>query len=187
MAKYYNLSLNNLKNRLRAFKPVLNQRALQVIADEEDTIIQMITEEQLFNRGEDGRGVSIESYAPYKASTIKYKNRKNQPTDRVTLKDKGNFYKSLSLILDEQGFYIWPDKEKSGEKSDYFYGKRDFITGKYRYALRLSDENLKILIRDHIKPKLINIMRSWIINTGTVDDIRAFNKKYPKTTQTKRR
>lgn len=184
---YFNLSLNNLKNRLRAFKPVLNQRALQVIASEEDTIIQMITEEQLFDRGEDGRGISIESYAPYALSTIKYKNRKNQPTDRVTLKDKGNFYKSLSLVLDEQGFYIWPDKEKSGEKSDYFYGKRDFLMGRYPYSVRLSDENLKILLRDHVRPKLISIMRSWIINEGTPEDIRKFNKKYPKTSRAKRR
>lgn len=179
---YFNLALKNLQNRLRAFKPVLNERFLQLILDNEDSIIQLITEDQLFGRGEDGRGISLGSYKP---GTIRYKKRKNQPTDRVTLKDKGNFYKSLKVVLTkDEGFYVESDFARSGDASDYFYGKRDYLLGKYPYALRLSDENLKALIATIIKPKVIEWMRSYLLEerlqTGDTSKLDKFNKKYPK-------
>lgn len=53
------------------------------------------TQDQLF-QGVDATGVDLKSiggdYTPF---TKAYKKRKGQPTNRVTLKDSGNFYRSI--------------------------------------------------------------------------------------------
>lgn len=51
--------------------------------------------DQLYNQGIDSGGNSIGAYA---ASTVARKRSKGQPTDRVTLKDTGAFYKTFDLI-----------------------------------------------------------------------------------------
>lgn len=38
----------------------------------------------------------------YKPSTIKAKLRKHQPYDRVTLKDKGNFYRRMKVFYNKR-------------------------------------------------------------------------------------
>lgn len=175
--RYFNLSIANLRNRLRGFKPVLNEYFLQLIASEEDDIIRLITEDQLFDRGEDGRGISL---GDYKLSTIKYKKKKNQPTNRITLKDSGKFYASLRLITTEDGFYIEPDHNKSGEKTDNFFDKRDSLKKRYPYALRLSNENLNDIIATVIKSELVRRMKSYLLNQEVpqIEKINRFKKRY---------
>lgn len=78
---------------------------LKTITDNEDTqkfIIQTI-QDQLFNTGEDGLGNSLGTYKPF---TIQYKKRKNQPFDRITLKDTGDFYSSYYVKSFLGGFII---------------------------------------------------------------------------------
>ena len=88
----------------------------------EDDIIQEITEEQetqdflinllqdqLFTTGEDGNGVSLGDYSPV---TIAIKKRKGQPTDRITLKDTGEFYKSYFIVAYTGGFVVDADDLK---------------------------------------------------------------------------
>ena len=65
---------------------------------------------QLFETGEDGDGVSLGSYAN---STIEIKKRKNQPFDRVTLKDTGFFYSTYSVKPFNGGFEISADGKVS--------------------------------------------------------------------------
>jgi hypothetical protein len=78
---------------------------LKAITENEDTqkfIIQTI-QDQLFNSGEDGLGNSLGSYKPF---TIQYKKAKNQPFDRITLKDTGDFYSSYYVKSVLGGFII---------------------------------------------------------------------------------
>jgi len=88
----------------------------------EDDIIKEITEEQetqdflinllqdqLFTTGEDGNGVSLGDYSPV---TIEIKKRKGQPTDRITLKDTGEFYKSYFIVAYVGGFVVDADDLK---------------------------------------------------------------------------
>lgn len=49
---------------------------------------------------------------PYAASTIKRKQRKGQPTDRVTLKDTGDFYATISAQASESFVSIEGDTDK---------------------------------------------------------------------------
>lgn len=59
---------------------------------QEAPFLESLIQEQLF-RGEAPDGSKITP--PYRPRTIAYKKRKNQPFDRVTLKDKGDYYRSI--------------------------------------------------------------------------------------------
>lgn len=66
-------------------------------------IIDQQTNEQMY-KGEDSKGMQfVPSYA---LSTINAKKRKGQPTNRVTLKDTGDLYKSINVDAKTTEFII---------------------------------------------------------------------------------
>ena len=151
MAQYYNTSLRNLVYRLRNFKEILDDELTDEILNNEPLIIEMI-QGQLYS-GEDGYTKSI--YPPYAPRTVAKKIKKGQPFDRVTLRDTGEFYKSLHVAFDGDGFYIASVEQELSE----------ILKAKYGNAiLRLSDENLNILIRRYIRPSLIEKLKAKILN-----------------------
>lgn len=154
MAKYYNGSIRNLVYRLRKFKDILDQELKDEIMRNEEAIVKMVAEEQLYEHGIEGRGIGIASYKPYAPRTIKKKQRKGQPYDRVTLRDTGEFHKSLKVVFDDNGFYV----TSTDDKAQYLlkrYGKTIF---------RLTDENLKILLNEYIRPSLKAKLKNFIQN-----------------------
>lgn len=72
----------------------------------QDEIIRLNTIDQLFDRGIDSTGASLGEYQPF---TITVKQRKGQPTDRVTLYDEGDFYRSFVVIVNADSFDIEAD------------------------------------------------------------------------------
>ena len=102
---YFNTSIRNLAWRLRKFEEVLAKNLAKEMHAHEDEIIEMI-QHQLYDKGINGAGVEIKSYMPYKPSTIRKKQKKGQPFDRVTLRDTGQWYNSLVLVDDIEGFFI---------------------------------------------------------------------------------
>lgn len=154
MPKYYNASLRNLVYRLRKYKDILEQELKEEIMRNEEVITRMIAEEQLYDLGIEGRGIEIKSYAPYAPRTIKNKKRKGQPYDRVTLRDTGEFHRSLKVVFDDSGFYV----TSTDDKAKYLlekYGKTIF---------RLTNENLTILLNDYIRPSLKEKFKNYILN-----------------------
>lgn len=146
MTRYYNTSLRNLQYRLRRFKDDLNKHLEDIILSKEEEIINIVTQEQLFKEGINGKGIKIMDYQPYRPSTIKAKIRKGQPTNRVTLRDTGKFYKSMFLVFEPDGFYI----TSSDDKAKYLikkYGEEIF---------RITDSNLTKFLREHIRKELVN-------------------------------
>ena len=114
----------------------------------------MIARDQLYDRGIEGRGISIMSYQPYAVSTVKRKQRKGQPWDRVTLRDTGEFHDSLHVEFDGEGFYV----TSTDDKAKYLlarYGKTIF---------RLTDENLSELLNNYIKPELTEKLKEKILH-----------------------
>lgn len=154
MANYYNASLRNLTYRLRKFKDILDQELKEEILRNEDVIIRMIVDDQLYEQGIEGRGTSIMEYMPYTIRTIKNKQKKGQPYDRVTLRDTGKFHDSLRVEFDDNGFYVVSDDDKAPELLEK-YGKTIF---------RLTNENLNTLIKEHIRPSLQEKLKKYIIN-----------------------
>lgn len=154
MANSFNLTLKNLVYRLRQFSDILDRELKDEILRHEDVIIRMIAEEQLYDLGIEGKGVAIASYMPYRSSTIKRKQKKGQPTDRVTLKDTGKLYASLRVECGSLGFYVTSSEDKA-----------KYLLAKYgKTIFRLTDNNLKVLLNDYIRPSLKEKMKNYILN-----------------------
>lgn len=108
-------------------------------------ICDMNTEQQLYERGENALGVSISDYMPYAPLTIDIKTMKGQPTDRVTLRDTGDFHESFFIRADNNGFTI--------DATDW---KREKLVNKYgRQIFGLTDENKTYLAKEILLPELI--------------------------------
>lgn len=66
-------------------------------------IIKLNTIDQLFDDGIDSLGDSLGEYSPF---TVELKKIKGQPTDRITLKDTGKFYKTFKIEIKNDSFFI---------------------------------------------------------------------------------
>lgn len=150
--KRYNATIRNLEYRLRRFKDSLPALLEDIIKDKEDVIVSAIADDQLYRRGINGKGEKIMSYAPYKPRTIQRKKKKGQPTTRVTLRDTGEFHKSMYVVFDSEGFYITASDEK-----------KPFLVKKYGEKIfRLTDSNFSRIIRSHIRKELVKRLRNII-------------------------
>lgn len=94
----------------------------RAVQENTDKIIELNVE-QLYEYGTNSLGISIDTYAPYSPYTVRVKKEKGQPTDRVTLRDTGDFHKSFEVVIGPVGFYITATDyktnmliEKYGEK-----------------------------------------------------------------------
>ena len=71
--------------------------------DLQNNIIKLNTIDQLFNEGIDSLGDSLGEYSPF---TVELKKAKGQPTNRITLKDTGDFYKTFKVEVKDDSFFI---------------------------------------------------------------------------------
>ena len=165
--KTYNASLRNLEYRLRAFKDELPKHLERAIMAKEDAIVSAVSNDQLYRRGVDGKEVKIMSYRPYTPVTVKIKQKRGQPTTRVTLKNTGAFYAGMRVVYTSNGFYITSDDWKT-EKLVAKYGPLIF---------RLTDKNLTRLLRVHIRKEIVRCIKQ----AARVAKYRAnYEKKYGK-------
>lgn len=147
MTKYYNASIRNLTNRLRKIKDSLPNYLEDAVWDSEQAIVSAIFNDQLYRRGINGKDVKIMSYAPYKASTIKNKRRKGQPTTRVTLRDTGDFA--------GEGFVKFVDGPSGGFAVTSADWKTEKLVGKYGPEIfRLTNKNFNRILNTHIRKRL---------------------------------
>lgn len=150
--KRYNATLRNLEHRLRIFKDSLPTLLEDIVRSKEDVIVSAIADDQLYRRGINGKGEKIMEYAPYAARTIENKKRKGQPTTRVTLRDTGDFHRSMHVIFDSEGFYITSDDEKA-----------KYLVKKYGGEIyRLTDKNFTRIIRSHVRKELVKRLKQAI-------------------------
>lgn len=146
--------IDDLLKRVVKFNDELTSGRLvqKIIWDNEAYIIVMNAEEQLFEQGVNRLGVSIMDYAPYSPVTIAIKEAKGQPTNRVTLRDEGDFESSFFLEVGDKQFEI--------KASDF---KTEDLIKKYgRQILGLTDENIAILIWQYIYPDLMDEAKKQI-------------------------
>jgi hypothetical protein len=104
---------------------------------------------QLFELGEDSEGTKLSQiggdYSPF---TVQEKQRKGQPTDRITLKDTGEFYRSFVVIPFKGGFRIEADTIKDDTDLEKEWGQN---------IIGLSPENIEIIVnfyKDAIQEKV---------------------------------
>lgn len=146
--------ITDLRKRVADFNEALTSGRLiqNIIWENEAYIVDMNAEEQLFEQGINRLGVEISDYAPYSPVTIEIKEAKGQPTNRVTLRDEGDFESSFFLEVGTKQFEI--------KASDW---KTEELIKKYgRKILGLTDENIAILIWQYIYPDLMNEAKKQI-------------------------
>lgn len=111
-----------------------------VITTELKELIIELNQDQLYDLGEDSKGNKLWSFSPsmpYSPYTIKIKQAKGQPTDRLTLRDTGAFYKSFTVEVEGVSIILDADGQKQDTNLFSQYGID---------ILGLNDQNMSIFL-----------------------------------------
>lgn len=100
-----------ITKKLRLNKSELNDIGRQVVRFYQDEIIEMNQQRLLSGKYTSGEFISPE-YTKY---TVDIKKQKGQPSDRVTLKDTGDFYESIYVRANADSFYTGATDEKTND------------------------------------------------------------------------
>ena len=117
-----------------------------ILREFESVIIDLNTENQLFERGIDANGEALPM--PYAPFTVDYKQAVGQPTDRITLRDTGEFHSGFFVRYKNKEFSLWSSDGKTEELIDR-WGEDIF---------GLTEESLNELIWGYIYPELMRII-----------------------------
>lgn len=137
--------IDDMLNNIISFSENINDYIRLEVLEDEAILCDMNSETQLFEKGINANGVSIESYAPYRPITKQIKLLKGQPTNRVTLRDTGDFHASFKITAGDNSFYIDASDLKL-ERLTVGYGED---------ILGLTDENIDEFIWEYIYPMLL--------------------------------
>lgn len=103
-----------LVNQVKSLKNFDVEKAmLKVVKDNDNIAIDLNTDSQLFDKGIDSKGNSLPG--PYAPFTIDEKKVKNQPTDRITLRDTGEFHDGFFMRTTSFPIEIDSSDSKTGE------------------------------------------------------------------------
>jgi hypothetical protein len=144
--------VNTIDERIQAlteFENGIDNHLKDIIEDNEDVIVSMNVDDQLYGLGITSSGIEINSFAPYSFKTIGIKEQKGQPTDRVTLRDTGTFHRSVYVVASENEFSIHASDDKV-EKLMFTYGED---------ILGLTANNLNDLIWNHVHDAILIKLR----------------------------
>jgi hypothetical protein len=138
-------------NEDKAFQKVIRTPAIQVEA------IRLNRDEQLFKRGVDIFGNGFRSmyargsnvYADY---TIAIKNEKNQPTNRVTLRDTGAMYKTFKTKIVGDELMLDMNTIKEGKDLQNTWGG---IVGLDEYSKEILIEKSKPIVLEYVKNTIL--------------------------------
>tara|TARA_R110002049_G_C9177884_1_gene563254 strand:- start:15468 stop:15905 length:438 start_codon:yes stop_codon:yes gene_type:complete len=116
------------------------------VAINEEAIIHLNTQVQLYNEGIDSNNIVL---APYSKDTIFIKQSNNQPYDRTTLKDTGDFYRGFKLIFTSNHLFITSTDDKT-----------DLLMGKYGTNIfGLTPDNQLTLYNEILLPDICDYLR----------------------------
>lgn len=133
--------VERFKRKLAQLKAVIPASIKESIDRNKDVLTNQ--QQDQFNKGEDSKGMQfVPSYA---LSTIKKKRSKGQPTNRVTLKDTGDLYRSIEVETTTNEAIIKVNVE-------YF----KYLVGKYdqNIILGMQEEFLKEFMLEYTLPIL---------------------------------
>lgn len=128
---------------LRGFAGLTNELKAGVLekSGKRKEEIEGLNADQLFS-GEDFEGKPIRPF--YRPATVQIKAQKGQPTDRVTLRDTGDFYEGITAQVDAKEIELFGSDEKTKQLEEK-YGKR---------LIGLSDES-QAKLQELLKPPLL--------------------------------
>lgn len=142
--------MNPITEIKRAARKMANRNRINRIVKEtlvknDVFVLDLIFNKQLFDRGMRADNLLIHSFKPYKPSTIAYKKRKGQPTNRVTLKDTGESLFRAKVKGKKEGIEVF-------STVDYF----EHLEEKYgEAAYKLTDNHIELLTKTLIIPAIV--------------------------------
>lgn len=143
--------LDVLIDKLTNFEQSLYDIVKRAIQDNEQFIISLNTLQM-------DRGLRSDNSVitpSYEILTVKLKKAKNQPYDRVTLRDSGKFYKSLYIEYHSDHIRISTD-----ETERYFKGLRPKY-GKDIYGL--TPEDIKLVAQRFVAPRIKKYFKDLVL------------------------
>lgn len=139
-------SLDIMLKSVQDFKP--EEQVIEVSKGYETEIIEL-NQAQIYQGTDQNKQSIVPSYTPF---TVRIKKRKGQPSNRVTLKDTGDFYESFKIQYDKKQFFIYADDDKT----------RDLLV-KYGFdVFGLNDDSTQEVI-EILKPELIEEFRNTLL------------------------
>lgn len=137
-------------DRLQEWQDSVEEKILDEVEARESAVVMLNYEEQLFKKGIDAQGKALRpAYSPY---TVQVKGFKGQPTDRVTLRDEGDFHSAFAIERNRGEFSIYSGDWKEA-KLKAKYGED---------IMGLTDQNLQRVI-DMIRDPLIDSFRKFML------------------------
>jgi len=138
-----------IKNIKKVKKLGFENLVQEAVKESDDMIIALNTDDQLYNKGINNDGSKVEP--AYTRTTVSIKKKKGQPSNRVTLKDTGDFHDSFKVKASRGEVEIYATDKKAAklEKKygDKIYGltseNRDKYSSEILYPIIL--KNLKKL------------------------------------------
>ncbi len=135
--------ITEMIRRLEAFDP--EEAILEAALHGTDEISQLVSDVQMYEQGV--RGLDGEDITPpYTFVTVKIKTAKGQPTDRVTLRDTGDFHKSFHVRVEGDAFEVDATDPKTEKLKDK-YGEG---------IMALTDEHLDDVVSRLLRPAVQN-------------------------------
>ena len=131
--------LNNLEGTVNKLKDAINP-SIRESFEQNKNIVLDYQREQLFS-GTTAKSNSIRPF-PYAKSTINYKRKKGQPTDRITLKDSGNYYLTFDLLIGNNSTLIFNTKQSYSV----------YLIERYADILGLTEENKSLFVQNYTLP-----------------------------------
>lgn len=146
--------IDAVENKINAIKDFLNRKdeiLLNVIRSKESEVADLVIDEQLM-KGIDSEGNQITP--PYTPYTVRRKIRAGQPFDRVTLRDTGDFHRSIFLRYNDTSFEVLANDPKVAR-----------LVRKYGGAiLGLTNDNIDRLANDIVKDDFIETVQKMILD-----------------------
>ena len=142
-------AITNLIENLTKYKANINEYMEDITRSIEDEIKEINVHQQ-YDLGQDRNGDAITP--EYAESTIRYKRRKGQPTDRVTLQDTGQYHDTFKIRYEDEGFELYANDWKAG-----FLDKK---YGKEIYGLQ--DEEARELADQVYQPRMILKLKTML-------------------------
>ena len=140
-------AITTLIESLKRYKDEINDYMEDITRSIEDEIKEINVHQQ-YDLGQDRNGKRITP--EYAESTIRYKRRKGQPTNRVTLQDTGQYHDTFKIRYEDEGFELYANDWKAG-----FLDKK---YGKEIYGLQ--DEAARELADQVYQPRMIQKLKT---------------------------
>ena len=138
--------VNRFTKKIKALEKAINPTIKKTIDSNKPLIIDQQTDEQLYE-GKDSNNKDIKPNYALSTKIVKRKNQ--QPTDRVTLKDTGDLYKSIKVDAKINEFIISANVE---------YFKYLVVHYKSNKLLGLDDTFLEKFTKSKVLP---NLEKTW--------------------------